>query len=236
MTSAAIFALSAVSGLDLASYRPEHVAERVRRALDRERAGDVAELARVLRSDVDARRRFRRSVAISVSGLFRDPAQFELLERELLPPLVARGRRLTVWSAGCADGSELTSVGLLLDRLGALERAVLLGSDVLEENLEVARRGDYGDVDVPASVRSRMRWERRDIVREGPPAGRWRLILFRNVAIYLSSESKRGLLARMADALALDGVLLLGRSEWIVAPADLGLERAGPHAYRKVAA
>lgn len=235
MTRGAVVALSAASGLDLTSFRAEHLAERVRRGLARERAADVAELVRVLHRDEDAARRFRRSVAISVSGLFRDPAQFDLLERELLPPLVATGRRLTVWSAGCADGSELASVGLVLERLGALDRAVLLGSDVLEENLELARLGRYGDVAVPPTVRSRIRWERRDIVRDGPPAGRWRLILCRNVAIYLSAEAKRTLLARFADALAPGGVLLLGRSEWIVAPKALGLERAGPHAYRKAA-
>jgi chemotaxis protein methyltransferase CheR len=113
--------LSRATGLDLSAYRVEHVAERVRRALERERIASVEELMRLLARHAAARARFRRSVAVSVSGLFRDPAQFELLERELLPPLVERPGRVTVWSAGCADGSELYSVGILLDRLGALE-------------------------------------------------------------------------------------------------------------------
>lgn len=228
-------ALSRAAGLDLDAYRVEHVAARVRRALDREQVPTVEELARLLAGNAGARARFRRSVAVSVSGLFRDPAQFELLEQELLPPLLARPGRVTVWSAGCADGSELYSVAILLDRLGALDRALLLGSDVLDENLAVARDGVYGEAAIPNRLRRRVRWERRDLVGDGVPAGRWRLILCRNVAIYLSPAAKRILHESLAGALVPGGVLLLGRSERLPAPASMGLERVGPHAYRRPA-
>jgi chemotaxis protein methyltransferase CheR len=228
-------ALSRAAGIDLDAYREEHVTERVRRALTREGAATVGALARRLEGDPGARVRFRRSLALSVSGLFRDPAQFDLLERELLPPLLADGRRVTVWSAGCADGSELYSVALLLERLGVLARASLLGSDLLDENLVAARRGVYGEVAISALLRARARWERRDLVHDGSPAGKWRLVLCRNVAIYLEPGAKRRLFETLANSLAAGGVLLLGRSERLPDPASLGLERAGPHAYRKVA-
>jgi chemotaxis protein methyltransferase CheR len=234
-TELSLAALSRAAGVDLASYRGNHVAERVRRALEREGAGTVGALARRLAGDPGARVRFRRSLAISVSGLFRDPAQFDLLERDLLPPLLADGRRVTVWLAGCADGSELYSVAMLLERLGALERTFLFGSDLLDENLVAARRGVYGEVAVPERLRARARWERRDLVHDGPPAGKWRLVLCRNVAIYLEPWAKRRLFETLAGSLASGGVLLLGRSERLPDPASLGLERAGPHAYRKVA-
>ena len=228
-------ALSEASGLKLLSYRAEHFDECLRRALEREGAADTAELVRLVRSDRAARARFRRLVAISVSGLFRDPAQFDLLERELLPPLLARGRRMSVWSAGCADGSELYSVAIVLERLGALERSFLLGSDLLEENLAVARRGRYGDVAISAGLRARVRWEQRDLVRDGGPGGAFRLVLCRNVAIYLAQAAKRALHELLARSLAIGGVLLLGRSERLSDPAALGLERVVPHAYRRVA-
>jgi chemotaxis protein methyltransferase CheR len=227
--------LSHASGLELQAYRSEHVAERVRRALEREDAQTPAELARVIAHDVAARSRFRRSIAISVSGLFRDPAQFELLERELLPPLLARGGRLKVWSAGCADGSELYSIGQLLARLGVINRAFLLGSDLLDENLEAARRGVYGGISIDPELKTHVRWERRDLVREGAPLGRWQLVLCRNLAIYLAPHARTALHETLAGALAADGVLLLGRSERLSDPAGLGLEAVAPHAYRKTA-
>jgi len=228
-------ALSGAAHLELDAYRAEHVAERVRRAIERERVPGVDELVRLLRSDADARSRFRRSVAVSVSGLFRDAGQFELLERELLPSLIEDGRPIPVWSAGCADGSELYSVGLLLERLGALDRALLLGSDVLDENITPARRGVYGDSLIPNRVKARTHWERRDIVREGAPEGSWRLVLCRNVAIYLAPPAKQVLHETLAASLASAGVLLLGRSERLSSPRSLGLERIGPHAYRRTA-
>jgi chemotaxis protein methyltransferase CheR len=227
--------LSHTTGLDLAAYRPEHVAERVRRALEREGVASEAELVHLFRHDADARSRFRRSVAVSVSGLFRDPKQFELLERDVLPTLLEGRRRVRVWSAGCADGSELYSVAMLLDRLGVLDRSFLFGSDLLDENLEAARRGTYGDVQVPPELRSRVRFERRDLVREPPPPGKWNLVLCRNVAIYLAPAAKHSLYAGLAASLALGGVLLLGRSERLADPKALGLRSLRPHAYARAA-
>jgi chemotaxis protein methyltransferase CheR len=226
-------ALSSAAGLDLAAYRPDHVAERIRRAVEREELQGAEELPRLLRRDPDARARFRRSIAVSVSGIFRDPAQFELIERELLPPLVENGRRITVWSAGCADGSELYSVAIVLERLGVLERAFLLGSDVLAENIAAARRGVYDDAPIVPALRERVRWERRDLTRDGAPPGKWRLILCRNLAIYLTADAKRRLYETLAGVLATGGVLVLGRSERLADARELGLEPVGRNAYRR---
>jgi chemotaxis protein methyltransferase CheR len=222
--------LEHVSGLPLASFRREHVDQQVERAFAREHVGSEEGLARLLRRDYEARGRFRRSVAISHGGMFRDPGQFALLEEVLLPRLLAGGKRLSVWSAGCADGAELHTLALLLARLDALERSILLGSDLLEENIAAARAGEY-----PEHVRARLRWERRDLAADGPPPGRWRLILCRNVAIYMSPEARTRLYTTLVSALGSGGVLLLGRSERLIDPARYGLRAAGPHAYERVA-
>jgi len=225
--------LGRAAGLALDAYRRDHVGERIRRALEREGVSDIRSLASLIARDQEARARFRRSVAVSVSGLFRDPAQFDLLEGTLLPQLVAAGRRITVWSAGCANGSELYSIAVLLQRLDALDRARLLGSDLLDENLALARRGSYDGMSFSPALRAHMCWERRDLLRDGVTPGKWRLILCRNLAIYLAPQPKRVLHERLAGALAQGGVLLLGRSERISDPERLGLRRAAPHAYMR---
>jgi chemotaxis protein methyltransferase CheR len=61
------------------------------------------------------------------------------------------------------------------------------------------------------------------------------VVLCRNVAIYLRADAKERLHERLARALAPGGVLLLGRSESIVAPERIGLEWVAPHAYRRTA-
>jgi chemotaxis protein methyltransferase CheR len=222
--------LEHVSGLPLASFRTEHVAQQVRRAIVREQVASEESLARVLRRDHDARRRFRRSVAISHGAMFRDPEQFTLVEEVLLPRLLAGGKRLSVWSAGCADGAELHTLAIVLGRLGVLGQSILLGSDLLEENLVLARAGEY-----PDEVRARVRWERRDLSTDGPPPGRWRLVLCRNVAIYLAPEARRRVYETLVSALGARGILLLGRSERLIDPGALGLRQVGPHAYERIA-
>jgi chemotaxis methyl-accepting protein methylase len=230
--SSELVPLVRASGLPLASFRREHVDRQVERACERERVADTAALARRLGRDGEARRRFRRSIAISHASMFRDPEQFALLEEVLLPRLLAGGKRVTVWSAGCADGSELHTLGVVLERMGALDRSLLLGSDLLEENLTVARAAPYEGVS--DAVRARVRWERRDLAADGPPPGHWRLVLCRNVAIYLAPEARRRVYSTLASALTLRGVLLLGRSERLIDPASCGLRAIAPHAYERV--
>jgi chemotaxis protein methyltransferase CheR len=225
--------LSAASGLRLEAFRAEHVADRIDRALAGEQLASADDLAALLRRDERARGRFRRSVAVSHSGLFRDPEQFETLEQRVLPRLLEHASRLRTWSAGCANGLELWSLAIVLSRLGVLDDAYLLGSDLLEENLAVARAGVYDVVEITPALRGRAHWERRDLANDPPPSGRFDLVLCRNVAIYLEPAAKARLHRMLAGALATGGVLMLGRSERLGDPASLGLRRVEPHVYER---
>src|SRR5689334_18360507 len=156
--------LSSASGLTLHAYKRDHVAGRIQRSLERERLGHTDDLIALVRRDASARARFRRMLAISVTGRFRDPRQFDLLSEKILPDLLGRVDTLRVWSAGCSTGQELTSVGMLVDHLGALDRARLLGSDVLAENIEIARAGSLDGVPGTPAIAARCRWEVRDLI------------------------------------------------------------------------
>lgn len=224
--------LSRASGLPLHAFKPDHVSKQVERAIRGEAVNDTEALARQLGRDPDARRRFRASVAISVSGSRRDPRQFEVLEREVLPSIIDREGSVRAWSAGCADGAELHDLGELLEERGVLGRSFLLGSDTLEENLRMAA-GQHGPTASPA-VRARLRWERRDLVTDPPPPGAWSLILCRNLAIYLRPGVRDEVHGKLAESLARGGFLMLGRSERVADAARIGLEPAGPNVYRRV--
>ena len=74
-----------------------------------------------------------------------------------------------------------------------------------------------------------------EMLREPAPAGKWSVILCRNLAIYLRPDAKARLHERLSAALAPGGVLLVGRSERIMDSARIGLAPVAPHAYRRVA-
>lgn len=224
--------LGQACGIPLAAYRRGHVQTCVSRTLIRWGVPGVPELIRLCWQDGQARAALLRCLLVPTTGLFRDPEQFAVLDRDILPGLVSGPGGVRVWSAGCSDGSELYSVALLLDRLGAAPRCQLLGTDILAERVARASRG--GPETMPASqAAAAIRWERRDLVREPPPGGRFDLVLCRNVLIYLDSSARAMVHRKLAAALRRGGVLLLGRSEWLPDPAPLGLVPVAPHAYRK---
>jgi len=86
------------------------------------------------------------------TSFYREPAHFEFLSQEVLPPLTARlaregSRDLRVWCAGCASGEEAyTLTMVLLEHLGtdrAGWQAGLLATDLSSRTLETAATGLY---------------------------------------------------------------------------------------------
>jgi len=105
------------------------------------------------RTDDEEFRKLINLVTITETCFFRDPSQFRLLRRHILPTLMAgRGSRQTrtvrIWSAGCSSGEEAYSIAVMLSDMGLLSASAawtfeIVGTDVNTEVLETARRGVY---------------------------------------------------------------------------------------------
>lgn len=227
---AVLRALGAACGLDLEAFRAPHVARTIDRAVVRLGAAGPPALADRLAGDPALRARFRRAIAVSTTGMFRDPEQFALLDRLLREQ--GRDRPLRVWSIGASDGSELSSIALLLERQGRHGGATLLGSDLLPENVALARAG--GEDRLSPALRRLVRFEERDVARSAP-GGSWDVVLCRNVLIHLAPGPRSAMLDHAAAALAPGGLLLLGRSERLPRDGRRGLGDAGANAYRRTA-
>jgi chemotaxis methyl-accepting protein methylase len=176
------------SGISLLDYAPQHVAGCLQRALVHNGVPTAQALADRLSRDRRARDAFRRSVLVGVTSMFRDEQEFALLERRLLPELLARRRSLSVWAAGCSTGEELRSVAMLLERRGALAGSHLLGTDILDESVLAAARDA---AELPPTARSAIRFEQQDLISASAPAARFDLVLCRNVAIYFTPAVQR---------------------------------------------
>lgn len=203
--------------------------------------GDPARLAVLPLEGAEWQRLIAR-LTVSESYFFRDRGTQAVLERDVLPALIAERRasgdlRLRIWSAGCARGEEPYSLAILLHRL-LPDRAdwalSILGTDIDARSLEAARSGVYAAWslrDAPDSERSR--WFRplprrkfeldpavREMVTFAPlnlaqdayPAG-VDLLVCRNVLMYFDERARRGALERLQAALAPGGWLVLGPAE-----------------------
>lgn len=99
---------------------------------------------------------FRKLVAlvtVTETCFLRDPAQFEVLRRRILPALIAeRGaedrRTVRIWSAGCASGEEPYSIALVLWNMGLQVTYPdwtfdIVATDLNSDALSAACRGVY---------------------------------------------------------------------------------------------
>jgi chemotaxis protein methyltransferase CheR len=220
-------------GLPLSAYRRDHVHSCVIRALRREGVPDVASLVELIDRDPQARTRLRRAIAVSTSGLFRDPTQLRWIDRSVMPLMCGGTRHVRAWSAGCSGGEEAFTIAAMLEWHGALGRSDVVGSDILEESLAEGEAGLVSGARIPSSLRGHVKWDRRDLLHDGPASGEFDLVLCRNLLSYLTPPAAEVLGRTLASALAPGGVLALARDERIEQPEALGLLPLAPNAYRR---
>ena len=132
----------------------------------RMRAVGVAEMsryvARLERDQVEIERLVE-ALVVPVSSFFRDREVFDALEKWVIPDQLARiAGPLRTWVAGTATGEEAWSWAMLMvwcrEMFGGPPIEVL-GSDVDERSLAIARAGRYraaAELDVPQRLRARF--------------------------------------------------------------------------------
>lgn len=145
-----------VHGLDISGFDLSFLARSLERRLQASGCGSVENyLAERLVKDRVEAEAFHRSLRVGYSVFFRDPLTFALLETQVLPDLVEKGRQngrsgLRVCSAGCSAGQEAWSLAILLDELAAApERQPawrVFGTDLSEPDL--ARAGVYSSAEL----------------------------------------------------------------------------------------
>ena len=83
-------------------------------------------------SDPQAFDRLVEKLTIGETYFFRNPRQFEVLHKEILPTLAEDNphRPLRIWCAACATGEEPYSLAILLNEMNLIDRAEILATDI----------------------------------------------------------------------------------------------------------
>ena len=192
-----------------------------------------------LRSDRQEVQDLFQDLLIGVTQFFRDPREFEVLERELPRLFERKGAedQFRVWVLGCATGEEAYSLAILLrEQLAILDhppQVQIFATDLDARALGLARAGRYA-----TSIEHHIRPDRleRWFVREGDtycvskelremcifsphnlikdaPFSRIDLLSCRNLLIYLNTELQNRVIPIFHFSLQPGGVLFLGNSE-----------------------
>jgi chemotaxis methyl-accepting protein methylase len=178
------------------------------------------------------------ALTINVTKFFRNPETYALLRDRVVPDIVAGGRPIAVWSAGCATGEEAYSLAILFREAGAA-RARIDATDLDPTALAFLERAEYPPAaleEVPTDARRRwfsdgppfrvapeitrmVRSVRHDLTRDAAPRPPYQLVVCRNVVIYFDRPLQERLFQTFHDALEPGGWLLLGKVEALFGPA-----------------
>ena len=177
-------------------------------------------------------------VTTNETYFFREPQQFDVFTKHVLPRVLDRKRNkeIRVWSAACSSGEEPYTVAAILKETAPAVRAEIVGSDISDGVLESARRGVYssyavrivppyyqqkyfrssGDTyELDEAVRKSVKFMNVNLIDEKSVRmiRDVDVIFCRNVLIYFDDKSKRKAVSLLYDALAPNGFLMVGTSE-----------------------
>lgn len=234
-----VSALRKVTGNDFHGYKRGTFVRRVQRRLQVLQMPDIAAYVELLRENREEVQRLFQDLLIGVTQFFRDPQEFDLLEREI--PSLFEGKRagdmVRVWVLGCATGEEAYSIAMLLKEYAStLEeppRIQIFATDLDARALGLARAARYaptiaghirpdrlerwftreGDTySVVKELREICIFSPHNLVRDAP-FSRIDLLSCRNLLIYLNIEVQDRTIPLFHFALRGSGLLMLGSSE-----------------------
>lgn len=180
------------------------------------------------------------ALAQSDTRFFRDKASFTRLREDILPKAMQRRghERVRIWSAACSTGQEPYSIAMLIEEMksqGHLIASEIIATDLSERLLGKARTGLYTQFEVQRGLpirtliahfeksgdlwrisdrlRANVRFEQHNLLKHPGGLGQFDIIVCAHVLSSFDEPTRLATLARLADALTPDGVLLLGAGE-----------------------
>ena len=152
------------TGHDFTLYKRSTLYRRIERRMGLHRIPKIAHYVRYLRENPAEAELLFKELLIGVTAFFRDPAVWEALRDEALPRLLRRaatGQALRAWVPGCSTGEEAYTLAMVfreaLDRLKPRRKQALqiFATDLSREAIAQARQGFY-----PANIAADLTPER----------------------------------------------------------------------------
>ncbi len=148
-----------LTGVDLNSYKEAQMKRRLDQLITKKGIDDYPAYIELLKRDRDAMEEFLNHFTINVSNFYRNPEQWEFMDKEVIPALIKRfGKNLKIWSAACSTGDEPYSLVMLLSKYLPLNMINIYATDIDKTILFKAQRGIYVEKsleDLPAEFRNK---------------------------------------------------------------------------------
>ena len=247
----AIFELTKV---DLNAYKEKQMKRRIDTLIAKHGIVGYDKYVQTLKTDKEKFEEFVNYITINVSEFYRNPDQWVLLDKDIIPELIGKfGKNLKIWSAACSTGDEPYSLVMALSRHIPLNQIKIYATDLDKQVIAKAKVGLYGEksiASVPEDLKSkyfakvgpsyqiseeikkRVEFKEHNLLRDTYPTD-YHLIVCRNVLIYFTEEAKDEVFRKFQKSLAHGGILFIGSTEQIINHRDVGFERKNSFYYEK---
>jgi chemotaxis protein methyltransferase CheR len=245
--------VQALCRIDLEQYKRNQMERRIRTFASGRGFAQLPAYLTLLKRDREELEAFLDRITINVSQLWRNPEQWDVLAKHVLPELAAEGR-VRAWSAGCSYGAEAYTLAVIAAEAVPAARVEVRGTDIDERIVARAKTGRFSIADArtaPAKqlarwfeqdgnewvakpeLRRGLRFDVGDLLRMRIAPRSLDLILCRNTVIYFNQEVRDDLHRRLVEALRPGGVLVVGATERVSDAPGLGLTPTHPFTYRR---
>jgi chemotaxis protein methyltransferase CheR len=243
-----------LTGIDLSSYKEKQMRRRIDSLVSRNKCSSYDEYVRLLRTDSNVFSEFINFLTINVSEFYRNPDQWEILDKVYLPELISKfGKRLNIWSAACSTGDEPYSLVMALSRHVPLGDIRIIATDIDKRILEQAKTGLYNEKsikNVPEDLKKRyfrqigpsfqisdeirrcVSFRESNLLSDRFPDD-LDMIVCRNVLIYFTDEAKEDIYRKFYRSLKSGGVLFIGSTEQVADYKEIGFGRRNSFFYDK---
>ena len=240
--------------IDLNAYKERQMKRRIDSLIAKHGYKGYEDDVEALKKDRARFEEFVTYLTINVSEFYRNPEQWNLMDKEIIPELIGKyGKNLKIWSAACSTGDEPYSLVMALSRHIPLNMIKITATDLDKQVIAKAKVGLYNEKSIASvpddlrkkyftqigqsyqisdEIKSRVEFREHNLLNNDYAKG-YHMIVCRNVLIYFTEEAKDDVFRKFYDSLAPGGILFIGSTEQIINYREMGYERKNSFYYQR---
>lgn len=238
-----IFALTKI---DLNAYKEKQMKRRIDTLITKNSISNYKDYVALIKKDSEKFEQFVNFLTINVSEFYRNPEQWQILDKEVFPTLIQKfGKNLKIWSAACSTGDEPYSLVMALSKHIPVNQIKIIATDIDKQVLDKARLGLYNEKSIASvpeefkkkyfkqigssyqisdEIKRQVEFKEHNLLKDPYPTG-CHLIVCRNVLIYFTEEAKDEIYKKFNASLNKEGILFIGSTEQIMNYKELNYVR-----------
>jgi len=227
----------AESGITFTPTNRSILESRLKEDLREKKIETVTAYYNLIKKDKEELKSFLDSVTTNLTRFFRNQAQFDALEKFVVPEVMKIKKVpgvIKIWSAGCSTGEEPYTIAMLLSEiLPSSWTYEILASDLSLKCLMTAKEGFYAEsriVGIPdnylkkyfdkvdggykihSNIQAKIKFDYHNLKNDSQLRN-LDVVFCRNVIIYFDEAAQNAVINRFWDSMASKSFLFIGHSE-----------------------